>query len=147
MACTRCDELNLEWKIRTPGELTKAIRILQGNLDDGALKEVEGDSVLEQQPLLSLPETGPWPDIVNCHFACTSWGERFKLAAETYHGSGGSWSPNDTDWPSNAARDVHIPTVIPTQAGIHITEGPRSNQPTPDSPSRSILPSILDSTS
>ena len=32
-----------------------------------------------------------WGDIVSHEFKCTGCGQKFRLSAETYHGSGGEW--------------------------------------------------------
>jgi hypothetical protein len=43
-------------------------------------------------PLTDLLKNQHWPDDVITHiFECSSCGQRFKLAVETYHGSGGAW--------------------------------------------------------
>jgi hypothetical protein len=36
-----------------------------------------------------------WGDIVDYHFVCKHCGTQFVLGAETYHGSGGYWSPEN----------------------------------------------------
>jgi len=36
-----------------------------------------------------------WGDIVDYHFVCRHCGTKFVLGAETYHGSGGYWSPEN----------------------------------------------------
>lgn len=90
MACEACQPLDLEWMIRTPGELAKAIRVAQGNLRDGTLVEVPSEWSPSVQ---NCAPDGPWEDYVHWEFRCNSCGALYRLVAETYHGSGGSWAP------------------------------------------------------
>jgi hypothetical protein len=96
MSCGRCSELDVVSEIRTPGDLGKAIRIVQANLRDGTLEELPRDP-LSPEPFLTLKDDGPWNDIVSYRFRCTACGARFRLSAETYHGSGGEWTPERTE--------------------------------------------------
>ena len=86
VSCARCGDLDQEVPIRTPGELAKVIRVIRGNIDDGTIVVVPGQS-------FDLPEAGPWPDIIDFTFECRECRVRFSLAAEVYHGHGGAWSP------------------------------------------------------
>jgi len=96
MSCSRCKELHLRFEIRSPGELAKAIRIIQANLQDGSLEQVPGEGVgVPAEPFLSLSESGPWDDVLLYEFSCRSCGSRFRLSADTYHGRGGDWLPMD----------------------------------------------------
>lgn len=92
MTCEHCEPLRVQHPISTPADLRQAIRIVRANLEDGRLVEVEGGGP-DVVPFGSLPPEAPWPDHFQCRFACSSCGTRFRLAAETYHGSGGSWAP------------------------------------------------------
>jgi len=95
VTCDRCKELVQTIEIRTPGDLEMVLRVVKANL---------GDRTLEQQPPVpgnvmpsvvveSLAEAGPWPDVLEEKFRCPSCGQAFRLAAETFHGAGGRWSP------------------------------------------------------
>ena len=95
MTCEVCKDLGVKSTIRTPSELAKAIRMVRGSLCDGALQEVDDESVMEYERFPDLQEDGPWPDVIMCRFACTNCGAKFKLSVETYHGSGGTWSPEE----------------------------------------------------
>ena len=86
--CESCRELQEEWSIRSPGELSKAIRVVRANLADGTLLQRGGSD-----PFASLPEGGPWPDHVSFCFHCAQCGAAFTLSAETHHGAGGRWAP------------------------------------------------------
>ncbi len=92
MTCKRCSDLDQTWLIRSPDELGRAILVAKGNLEDGTLKQISGNSPIGTQQLDSLNENGPWPDFIDCRFACTGCGTNFQLTAETYHGSGGRWA-------------------------------------------------------
>ena len=94
MPCSRCEELNQRFGIRTPGELAKAIRVVRANLADGTLEPAQGDDPgASTLPFASISESGPWPDVVLYEFCCRSCRSRFRLFAETYHGQGGQWQP------------------------------------------------------
>ncbi|MCW5610565.1 MAG: hypothetical protein KIS83_07765 [Rubrivivax sp.] len=69
--------------------------IVKSNLDDGTLQEIapDAESGLETGAFLPVAVGQEWPDTFNFWFACVACGERFKLQADTYHGSGGSWQP------------------------------------------------------
>lgn len=96
MTCPSCEPLNVEWPIRSPGELAKALRVARANLEDGTLVELEEPEALVVQSVRDVPEDGPWPDVVQCRFGCAACGARFELSAETYHGAGGRWSRTGT---------------------------------------------------
>jgi hypothetical protein len=94
MSCQRCEELHQRFEITTPGELAKAIRVVQSNLHDGTLvqaKRAGGEA--STPPFSSIRESGPWDDVLLYEFLCRSCGARFQLSAETYHGEGGEWQP------------------------------------------------------
>jgi hypothetical protein len=66
--------------MRTPSGLAKAIRIVRASLDDGAIREVEDESVMGFERFRDLQEAGPWPYFIKCRFACTTRGAKFKLS-------------------------------------------------------------------
>lgn len=92
MICEACRDLDLTSSIRSRGDLSRAIGIVRANLDDGTLDEVAEGRNPTTERFRDLPEAGPWPDIVSFRFRCTSCGAEYRLFADTYHGSGGSWS-------------------------------------------------------
>ena len=95
MACGRCSDLCITYLIRTPGELKKAIIVAADNLKDGTIEELSsGVPILEPAVSFASVAAGTvMPDLLAYRFRCKSCGEVFSLAAETYHGSGGSWQP------------------------------------------------------
>ena len=97
--CQMCLDLQAPFSIRTPSDLTRAIQVIKANLKDGTLIESsyhpEGQPTPTPRvvPFDEVEEKGPWDDYVEHYFSCTRCGRVFKLSAETYHGSGGAWSP------------------------------------------------------
>jgi hypothetical protein len=92
--CPSCQDLDVEFAIRTPGELATAIRIAQANVADGTLEPLEpqpGRLLGDTPPIASINSDGPWADFVFYLFHCPTCGTQFELSAETYHGGGGSW--------------------------------------------------------
>jgi hypothetical protein len=90
VACERCRELGTRFEIRVPDDLKKAIRIVRAHVAEGTLTELPDGP--DGEPFASINADGPWDDIVSHLFACTGCGGRFRLSAETYHGSGGYWA-------------------------------------------------------
>ena len=86
--CPSCQDLHVEFAIRTPGELAKAIRVVQANIADGTIRPIEQPGAA---PIASIAPDGPWPDVIAYLFRCATCGTQFELSAETYHGSGGAW--------------------------------------------------------
>ncbi|WP_288130692.1 hypothetical protein, partial [Microbulbifer sp.] len=95
-SCNHCKEVNQEFRIRTPKDLEKAIRVVVANLSDGTIRE----SKYWPQRVLNCCDSGdftdlangkPWGDIVDYYFECPKCNQLYHLTAETYHGSGGSW--------------------------------------------------------
>jgi hypothetical protein len=95
--CPSCQDLHVNYAIRTPGELATAIRIAQANVADGTLQTVEPTAELPagtSPQIESVLPDGPWDDSILYLFRCAKCGARFTLSAETYHGRGGTWSPD-----------------------------------------------------
>ena len=96
MACPKCNDLCVRFAIRQPYELRRAIEITKQNIEDGTLLEIRNANPLSRISFSSLVAGEPWDDIVDFRFCCKSCGELFSLHAETYHGSGGYWEPDNT---------------------------------------------------
>jgi hypothetical protein len=92
-----CLDLQAPFHITTPSDLSRAIRVIKANLKDGTLIESSYHPDEQLTPVVvpfdEVEEKGPWDDYVEHYFSCTLCGRLFKLSAETYHGSGGTWSP------------------------------------------------------
>ena len=95
MACPSCDNLCIRYAIRHPRDLHHAIEIAKQNINDGTLVEVQDSSPHSDVSFNVIASGGAWGDIVAYRFKCRSCGELFALHAETYHGSGGCWEPED----------------------------------------------------
>lgn len=94
MSCVRCQELHVRFEVRTQGELAKAIRVIHANLDDGTLEQTRRDGIgASTTPFRMVSDSGPWPDVLLCTFACRLCGATFRLSVDAYHGSGGEWIP------------------------------------------------------
>ena len=91
--CADCDQLAVDFPIRTPADLSRSLRLVRASLADGTLVEepATADRALYTSAMRDLPDDGPWPDYVELRFRCRTCGSRFKLTAETYHGAGGRW--------------------------------------------------------
>lgn len=91
--CPSCKDLNIEFPIRFPSDLRKAITVARDNLADGTLSDATtGEG---HKPFDELVSSGKWNDAVRYHFRCNTCGQLFELYAETYHGRGGWWKPID----------------------------------------------------
>jgi hypothetical protein len=98
MPCDKCRELYVRFAITYPGELRKAIRIASQNCADGTLVErVFAPQLGNGASFMEIAAGGNWGDFVDFRFECTSCGEKYRLLAETYHGSGGCWEPEGAD--------------------------------------------------
>ncbi len=93
MACARCKHLADEIAITMPIHLRAAMALAADNVLAGVIEEIEGDRDLPWAKASKEAALGQdsWADILYYRFECTSCGQRFKLAAETYHGRGGAW--------------------------------------------------------
>jgi hypothetical protein len=93
MACDRCKHLDDKIEIVMPIHLRAAMALAADNLSAGVIKEIEGGRdfpFADASKDIALGKDS-WADILYYCFACTECGQRFKLAAETYHGRGGQW--------------------------------------------------------
>jgi hypothetical protein len=90
--CDTCGDLRLSVEIQTPGDLSKALRVIRANLADSSITDVTQSNNSQSGEFLNLEERGPWPDHLSYQFKCTRCGHQFRLAVETYHGAGGTWN-------------------------------------------------------
>jgi len=97
--CTQCEELRQKVKAQTPRQLSELILDIRNEIAAGVLAEDDfwpRDVIkIETGPFGALPASGGWPDVFVYYFRCTMCKTLFKLSAETYHGSGGSWKVAD----------------------------------------------------
>lgn len=96
-SCSRCADLLSTVSIESPTAVENILKVVRDSLADGTIVEVEqwppGKVRFAQPPFLTIQPAGPWPDLLLFFFSCTACGRTFRLSVETYHGSGGSWSP------------------------------------------------------
>ena len=94
MTCEECSELNAH-AFRSRADLVHALQVAAGELDRGVLEPVRvvEPGIPEQMAIRSALTAGALPDMVLYRFKCTVCGDRFKLFADTYHGTGG-WARN-----------------------------------------------------
>lgn len=95
MTCEKCSDLCVRVSIKRPHELRNAIRIAWQNILDNTLSEIVNPTPISSVTFAELAKGDPWDDLLSYSFQCTTCGERFHLNAETYHGSGGSWEPEN----------------------------------------------------
>ncbi len=95
MSCEHCLGLSKKFSISLPKDLKLAIKVARDNIADGTIQEISHSSESYEcdPPFAELAAGGAWGDIVSYFFQCQYCKQQFHLNAETYHGSGGSWSP------------------------------------------------------
>jgi hypothetical protein len=98
----QCNAVNQEVRIRNPRDLEKAIKVVADNIADGSIRE----SSYWPKGILNCCDSGSfselskgksWGDIVDYYFECPKCNQLYHLSAETYHGSGGHWSPTERE--------------------------------------------------
>lgn len=84
--------MTTERKIITPDDLTTVLDELKAQVERGNLVQYwEADAICAtQEALHNILSEGPWPDYIEIYLQDVSTGGRYRLIAETYHGSGGS---------------------------------------------------------
>ena len=81
--------------IGSPQELVRVLRRLRELVALGALVQVNKSSTDFPSVLLAdVSDDGPWPDFLDMRFRSPA-GRRYRLSVETFHGTGGSWAPDD----------------------------------------------------
>jgi hypothetical protein len=93
MSCPGCSDLCVRYRIDSPNDLRRAIKIVSENVKDGTLREVVLPEQSSGATFSQLVEGAPWNDVVSFAFECQACSQSFRLHAETYHGSGGYWEP------------------------------------------------------
>lgn len=95
MACNKFNDLCVRFSIRTPADLRKAINIARENVEDGTIIEILEETQFGQSTFSDVAAGAAWDDVFGYRFRCSQCHESFHLHAETYHGSGGYWEPNN----------------------------------------------------
>lgn len=109
--CPACADLREDVSIGGVRQLHKAHRVVMANIADGTIREVKSPSLPARRAILQKltgvdaspdpPQTGfaslldddTWPDLVQHFFRCNQCDLLFQFFVNTYHGSGGKWSP------------------------------------------------------
>lgn len=78
--------------ISSPADLVAVLREVNACVAQGRLRELDvSNPFVPVGSLKELSEAGPWPDYIEV-FLEDDAGHRYRLAVETYHGRGGSWT-------------------------------------------------------
>lgn len=91
--CTETSGVPVPCAIRSPADLRRILQILQRAIATGTLQQLwpEDSRWVSEESVENLLDAGTWPDYVEMHFVESQTGGRYRLTAETYHGSGGWW--------------------------------------------------------
>jgi hypothetical protein len=80
-----------DMRISSPAELKAVLKDVKRCIGDGSLRLIRpAGAAFAIDDLAAVPEEGPWPDFLEAYFE-DGRGTRYRLAVETYHGTGGSW--------------------------------------------------------
>lgn len=81
--------------VASPQDLVGILRRLRELVASGALVPVNSSGTdFPSAQLADVSDDGPWPDFLNMRFRSPA-GRCYRLSVETFHGTGGSWSPDD----------------------------------------------------
>ena len=87
--CPRCRGYAEVVRIKQPHEYFDLLRQVRALLVEGTLRLESGNCALDE-----VQKDKHWPsDHIEHKFSCSACDQRFRLAVETYHGSGGRWEP------------------------------------------------------
>lgn len=83
--------------ISSPTDLAAVLREVNAYVAQGRLRQIEvSNPFILATSLEDISEAGPWPDYIEVLLEDDT-GCRYRLAVETYHGTGGSWAALNTD--------------------------------------------------
>jgi hypothetical protein len=81
--------------VASPQDLAGVLRRLRELVATGALIPVTSSGTgFPSVQFADVSEDGPWPDFVDFRFRSPA-GRCYRLSVETFHGTGGSWTPDD----------------------------------------------------
>jgi hypothetical protein len=81
-----------EIEISSPAQLRAVLVQAKHCVASGTLRHVRLlEAPFAADDLSTIPDDGPWPDYLEGYFEDRD-GTRYRLAVETCHGAGGSWS-------------------------------------------------------
>jgi hypothetical protein len=81
--------------VASPQDLVGILRRLRELVASGALVPVNSSRTdFPSAQYADVSDDGPWPDFLDIRFRNPA-GRYYRLSVETFHGKGGSWSPDD----------------------------------------------------
>ena len=81
--------------VASPQDLVGVLRRLRELVAAGALVQMSKSGTdFPSVPLADVSDDGPWPDFLDLRFRSPA-GRCYRLSVETFHGTGGSWTPDD----------------------------------------------------
>jgi hypothetical protein len=81
--------------VGSPQDLVDVLRRLRELVASGALVQMNKSGTdFPSAPLADVGDDGPWPDFLDMRFTSPA-GRCYRLSVETFHGTGGSWTPDD----------------------------------------------------
>jgi hypothetical protein len=81
-----------EVRISSAAQLRELLGEIKTCLAVGTLRQVTmTDTAFANNDISTILDEGPWPDYFEAYFEDRQ-GTQYRLAVETYHGAGGSWS-------------------------------------------------------
>ena len=81
--------------VGSPQDLVGVLRRLRELVSSGALFPVTSSVTdFHSVQLADVSDDGPWPDFLDLRFRSPA-GRCYRLSVETFHGLGGSWTPDD----------------------------------------------------
>lgn len=81
MSCLRCSDLCVRYRIGSPSELSKAIKIVFQDMQDGTIREVVSPKNGSGPTFSELAQGATWDDVVSFGFKCKTCGQPFRLHA------------------------------------------------------------------
>jgi hypothetical protein len=83
-------------RINTPADLSTLLRELKEAVGAGILEQVRPDPspFATDAAISDIADRGPWRDYIELRFRSRGESQQYKLVAETYHGTGGTWGPD-----------------------------------------------------
>jgi len=87
MSCANCERVRVN--IKLPSELKSAINIANQRIVEGTFTYIGYGQYAD--PFSRISGGNNWSDFVDVYFSCNSCQQKFRLYAETYHGSGGKF--------------------------------------------------------
>jgi hypothetical protein len=80
--------------VSSPQDLASILRRLRELVASGALVPVNSSSTdFPTAQFADVSDDGPWPDYLDIRFR-NRVGQYYRLSVETFHGTGGSWTPD-----------------------------------------------------